>query len=172
MESGVHSNGNRPGVAHSSSPGVPANRVICSALPACNSDVPAAQHQARVLEEALNRTLRLREPLAIFIAESESCGAGEPADIGIVWREPGEPSAHVDLLITGTEGALRRVVSGVPAGEVPARLACLVRTYTVERCRQDTFASWARGLGVGELAERLGFSHAAVRPTAAATAGK
>ena len=128
MESGVHANGN----------------------------TPAARRRAHALEEALKRTIRLREPLAIFIADSESWGEREPADIGLVWPEPGEAAAYVDILIPGPEGTLRRVASDVAAGEVAARLTRLVRTYTVERCRQDTFASWAAGLGEGDLAERLG----------------
>ncbi len=134
--------------------------VTWTTLPGCNVPAPEAQDRARQLAQHLEQVARLRESVHIHLsADPDTCAEHNSGDIGLRHRldvVDGVPVETADVLVGDGTTLTREIATAVPWNELSGRLARLIRTYQVEGCGRDTFATWVRGLSDHELRERLG----------------
>lgn len=127
----------------------------------CAAPTLRAWERAGQLARDLENITRLKETLRIHVAASaDACEVHHAGDIGLQERSAigGGEAETVDLLFAQRGALTRRVATGLPWSELAGRLARLLRTYQVEGCGKDTFATWTASLSDGELRDRLGWT--------------
>lgn len=126
----------------------------------CAAPTLRARERARQLARDLENVTRLKEPLLIhLVASADACETHHVGDIGLQERTvAGGDDETVDLLFAQRGVLTRRVATGLSWSELAGRLVRLLRTYQVEGCGKDTFATWSGSLSDGELRDRLGWT--------------
>ncbi len=135
--------------------------IACTGSAGCKYSSADTKAHALALIRELPALVEIDQPVNIhFTGCAHSCAQHYCGDIGFISTKLADGGEGYHLLVGGgmdqEQGIARELFRGIPAGEVTALVAKILRTWQSARERGESFVQWTRRHDLKHLQELLG----------------